>query len=98
VSISLESTEPSEHPTVTATAPAEPVPADTPTVISVHEVALGTAAALLTPPRRTSARWITMLRTLVGPPQRERRPRTQHVPPRCRYLEGARMERAMERL
>jgi hypothetical protein len=80
------------------------------TLITEHEVMLGTAATLARPPsfededdaaevavRRGRRGWIAALARLVTPSPDQRRPR-RHYPARLEFMEDARMAREMYRL
>jgi hypothetical protein len=71
-------------------------------LISEHEVMLGTAAAVRVQPTRW---WTVATRVLSAPlrrvapsPSAQPRPRRRNVPSRASYLEHSRMEREMHRL
>ena len=81
-----------------------------PTLITEHEVMLGTAAALAPAPSfedqdaaaeaaagRVRSGWIAALARLVTPSP-DRRPPRQHHPPRLDFIEDAHMAREMYRL
>lgn len=97
-----------EEPTPQAEMVTEPfaVPVDAhlpaPTLISEHEVMLGTAATVRVQPTRW---WTVATRVLSAPLRRvvpsspaQPRPQRRHVPSRASYLEHSRMEREMHRL
>jgi hypothetical protein len=73
-----------------------------PTLITEHEVAFSTAAALRAPARR---RWTDVARSaaaalggLFVASSAEPKPKRRHYPPRAAYLEDSRMDREMDRL
>lgn len=81
-----------------STSDAQLLPA--PTLISEHEVMLGTAAAVKVQPTR----WWTVATRVLSVPlrrgvaSRSARPQRRHVPSRASYLEYSRMAREMHRL
>jgi hypothetical protein len=92
------------------TAPAAEEVSPPPTLITEHEVMLGTAAALAPAPSfegqdaaahgavgRGWSGWIAALARLVTPSP-DRRPPRQHYPPRLDFTEHARVAREMYRL
>jgi hypothetical protein len=92
------------------TAPAAEKVSPPPTLITEHEVMLGTAAALAPAPwfegedaaaegavGRGRSGWIAALARLVTPSP-DRRPPRRHYPPRLDFTEHARMARKMYRL
>lgn len=98
-----------EEPTPQAEMVTEPFASPTdahllaaPTLISEHEVMLGTAAAVRVQPTRW---WVVATRVLSAPLRRvvpsssaDPRSKRRHVPSRASYLEYSRMEREMRRL
>jgi hypothetical protein len=75
-----------------------------PVVISEHEVALGTAAALRARPK-TQHRWFEAVNVLraamqrsLAPSTQETRPARRRYPKRYRFLENSCMAREMDRL
>jgi hypothetical protein len=76
---------------------AEPEPAPegvsaAPILITQHEVAFGTAAAVPVYPTTTTRWWVTATRAIAAALRRG------HYPPRRRYLDDAVMAREMHRL
>ena len=69
---------------------------DTTVLITMAQVALGTAAA--TGVRRKDRRWVALLSRIFVPPPKESRPKRRPYPPRMAYLDHPRMAREMERL
>ena len=68
----------------------------TPVLITVAQVAFGTAAA--TGVRRKDRRWIALLSRIFVPTPKESRPKRRPYQPRMAYLDHPRMAREMERL
>jgi hypothetical protein len=69
---------------------------DTPVLITVAQVAFGTAAA--TGVRRKDRRWVALLSRIFAPAPKESRPKRRPYQPRMAYLDHPRMAREMERL
>jgi hypothetical protein len=67
---------------------------DTPVLITVAQVAFGTAAA--TGVRRKDHRWVALLSRIFAP--KASRPKRRPYQPRMAYLDHPRMAREMERL
>jgi hypothetical protein len=68
-----------------------------PVLITEHEVAYGTAVALL--PRRKHTRSVfAAVRRRFGSASADAQSTPRHYPPRCEFLEHAEMEREMRRL
>ena len=72
-----------------------PTPTNTPVLITVAEVMLGTAATQLTP---TRWRWLVAARKLLSAPLGARSAKRAHPSRRADYLEIAAMAREMHRL
>jgi hypothetical protein len=101
---------PSPRADLETTAPAAEEVSPPPTLITEHEVMLGTAAALAPAPSfegqdgaaegavgRGKSGWIAAFARLVTPSPDRRSPR-RHYPPRLDFMEDARMAREMYRL
>ena len=101
---------PSRRADAETTGPAAVEVAPAPTLITEHEVMLGTAAALAPAPSyeglegaaegaavRGRTGWMAALARLRTSSPDRRSPR-QHYPPRLDFMEGARMAREMYRL
>ncbi len=69
---------------------------DTTVLITVAQLALGTAAA--TGVRRKHRRWVALLSRIFVPAPKASRPRRRPYQPRMAYLDHPRMAREMERL
>jgi hypothetical protein len=69
---------------------------DTPVLITVAQVAFGTAAA--TRVRRKGRRWVALLSRIFAPAPKESRPKRRPYQPRMAYLDHPRIAREMERL
>ena len=69
---------------------------DTTVLITVAQVAFGTAAA--TGVRRKDRRWVALLSRIFVPTLKAPRPKRHLYPPRMAYLDYPRMAREMERL
>ena len=69
---------------------------DTTVLITVAQVAFGTAAA--TRARRKDRRWVALLSRIFVPAPKASRPKRRPYQPRVAYLDHPRMEREMERL
>jgi hypothetical protein len=68
---------------------------NTPVLITVAQVAFGTAAA--TSVRRKDRRWVALLSRIFVPAPKESRPKRRPYQPRMAYLDHPRMAREMER-
>jgi len=69
---------------------------DTAVLITVAQVAFGTAAA--TRARRMDRRWVALLSRIFVPAPKASRPKRRPYRPRMAYLDHPRMAREMERL
>ena len=69
---------------------------DTTVLITVAQVALGTAAA--TGVRRKDRRWVALLSRIFVPAPKASRPKRRRYQPRMAYLDHSLMAREMERL
>jgi hypothetical protein len=69
---------------------------DTPVLITMAQVAFGTAAA--TGVRRKDRRWVVLLSRIFVPAPKASRPKGRPYQPRMAYLEHSLMAREMERL
>jgi hypothetical protein len=69
---------------------------DTTVLITVAQVAFGTAAA--TRVRRKDRRWVALLSRIFAPAPKASRPKRRPYQPRMAYLDHPRMAREMERL
>jgi hypothetical protein len=69
---------------------------DTTVLITVAQVAFGTAAA--TGVRRKNRRWVALLSRILVPAPKASRPKRPPYRPRMAYLEHSLMAREMERL
>ncbi|HWF68292.1 MAG TPA: hypothetical protein VG187_01760 [Mycobacterium sp.] len=69
---------------------------DTAVLITVAQVAFGTAAA--TRARRKDRRWVALLSRIFVPAPKASRPKRRPYQPRMAYLDHPRMAREMQRL